>query len=68
MIHGLKSQLEAEGFDIEAEMYAKSKKNGFDVQEIPIDYLMRAGDTKLGSLKDGYIIWRRLLKERFQGR
>lgn len=56
--------LDAEQFDIEAELYAKCIKHGFRIGELPIHYHRRPNETKLSSLKDGYKIMMRLLKER----
>lgn len=56
--------LDADHFDIEAELYAKSIKHGFRVGELPINYHKRPNETKLSSIKDGYKIMMRLLKER----
>jgi glycosyltransferase involved in cell wall biosynthesis len=56
--------LESPSFDIEAEMYAKCVKSGFNVGEINITYGRRPNSNKLSALKDGAKIWFRLLKER----
>ena len=56
--------LNADNFDIEAEMYAKCIKQGFKVGEIPIFYDCRPNETKLNSFSDGARIFLRLLKER----
>ncbi len=56
--------LDADDFDIEAEMYTKCIKNGFKVVEIPIAYKCRPNETKLNSFSDGARIMFRLLKER----
>ncbi|MFO7618568.1 MAG: glycosyltransferase family 2 protein [Thermoplasmata archaeon] len=61
VIHAL--DLEAHSFDIEAEMYAKCIKSGFNVGEVDIAYGRRINHNKLSSLKDGAKIWFRLLKE-----
>ncbi len=61
VIHAL--DLEADSFDIEAEMYAKCIKSGFNVGEINIAYGRRVNTNKLSSIKDGAKIWFRLLKE-----
>ena len=62
VIHSL--DLESLSFDVEAEMYAKCIKSGFNVGEINIAYGRRVNANKLSSLKDGAKIWLRLLKER----
>jgi dolichol-phosphate mannosyltransferase len=61
VIHAL--DLEANSFDVEAEMYAKCIKSGFNVGEINIAYGKRINSNKLSALKDGAKIWFRLLKE-----
>ncbi|MBU4032208.1 MAG: glycosyltransferase family 2 protein [Candidatus Thermoplasmatota archaeon] len=61
VIHAL--DLEANSFDIEAEMYAKCVKSGFNVGEVNISYGKRTNSNKLSALKDGAKIWFRLLKE-----
>ncbi|MCK5310034.1 MAG: glycosyltransferase, partial [Thermoplasmata archaeon] len=62
VIHAL--DLESPHFDIEAEMYAKCIKSGFNVGEINIKYGKRPNSNKLSALKDGAKIWLRLLIER----
>ena len=62
VIHAL--DLESTHFDIEAEMYAKCVKSGFNVGEINIKYGRRPNSNKLSALKDGAKIWLRLLTER----
>lgn len=56
--------LNADDFDIEAEMYAKCIKHGFKVGEIPIYYGCRPNKPKLNSFTDGAKILFRLFKER----
>ena len=56
--------LESPSFDVEAEMYAKCVKSGFNVGEVNIFYSRRITPNKLSSLKDGAKIWFRLLTER----
>lgn len=62
VIHAL--DLQSPSFDIEAEMYAKCVKHGFNVGEINIAYGRRMNTNKLSALKDGAKIWFRLLMER----
>ena len=61
VIHAL--DLRAPSFDVEAEMYAKCIKYGFNVGEVNITYGKRVNANKLSALKDGAKIWLRLLKE-----
>jgi dolichol-phosphate mannosyltransferase len=56
--------LTADGFDIEAEMFAKAVKYGYKVREIPINYKKRPNVTKLGAVKDGARIMNRLFLEK----
>ncbi|MDG6220402.1 MAG: glycosyltransferase family 2 protein [Candidatus Thermoplasmatota archaeon] len=65
VIQNLASILDAQGFDIEAEMYIESKKRGFNIIEVPIDYDRRDGPSKLGSMRDGARIFSRILREKF---
>ncbi len=65
VIQNLAAELDAAGFDIEAEMYIKTRKLGFTVNEIPINYDRRDGPSKLGSIRDGARIFSRILGERF---
>ncbi len=57
--------LEAEHFDIEAEMYAKCVKMGCRIAEVPIEYRKRVAPSKLNSMRHGFSIARRLLKEKW---
>ena len=56
-------EIESLSFDVEAEMYAKCIKSGFNVGEVNIAYGKRINSNKLSALKDGAKIWFRLLKE-----
>jgi len=60
-----KLDLEAEHFDIEAEMYAKLVKMGCRIGEVPIEYRKRIAPSKLSSVKHGLSIASRLLKEKW---
>ena len=55
--------LTADSFDIEAEMYAKACLHGLSICEIPIRYGRRETPSKLGSIKDGYKIFKRISTE-----
>lgn len=59
--HGL---LNAEGFDIEAEMTIEALKHKLKIKEVPITYNKRLGSSKI-RIKDGFVILLRILKERF---
>jgi dolichol-phosphate mannosyltransferase len=45
--------LEARGFEIEADMFAECVRNGLRIAEIPITYSARKDQAKLSSLRDG---------------
>ena len=57
--------LDAAGFDIEAEITTKALKNRLRIKEIPIKYQKRAGVSKI-RIKDGFVILWRIIKERFR--
>jgi glycosyltransferase involved in cell wall biosynthesis len=62
-IRGL--ELSAEGFAIEADMFAECARNGFCMAELPITYRARgASRAKLSSLRDGLKIAAFLFKKR----
>ena len=55
--------LAADGFDLEADLFASSCESGARLRELPIDYHRRIGDPKLVPLRTGLLIaWRLLLK------
>jgi dolichol-phosphate hexosyltransferase len=57
--------LDAQGFDLEANLFAQIAKKGYRIAEIPISYRRRAAPSKLNSLKDGLVIGRTLIERRF---
>ena len=57
--------LTASNFEIETEMTLKALKAGMPIIEVPCRYSTRAGVSKLSPAKDGFRIFRRILKERF---
>jgi glycosyltransferase involved in cell wall biosynthesis len=57
----LKMRLEAEGFDIEAEIGIKARVRGLRVITFPIEYNERLGAKKLNPWKDGFLILGRIL-------
>jgi len=58
-------ELAADGFEIEAEMFAECARNRFRMAEIPIIYGARCeNDAKLSALKDGLKIGAFLVKKR----
>lgn len=46
-------KLEAEGFEIEAELFLKMARHGFRVSQVPVTYRPRVGVAKLHSVRDG---------------
>jgi dolichol-phosphate mannosyltransferase len=58
-------ELDSKHFELEAELFAESVKKGLRVEEIPITYLPRAGETKLVPMKAGMSIMTKLLERRF---
>jgi len=59
-------KLAADGFQIEAELFAQLSKKGYRIAEVPIHYRRREGKAKLSSLKDGFKIAWMLLRRRFK--
>ena len=57
--------LDAGGFDIEAQISARALKRGMRIKEIPIEYRRRLGDSKIRISDGAFILWR-ILKERFK--
>ncbi|MBE9506341.1 MAG: glycosyltransferase [Chloroflexi bacterium] len=58
-------QLSAQGFNLEAELFAEVARHGLRLGELPIHYRRRPTPTKLRSLRDGARIVRTLLGKRF---
>ena len=59
-----KLKLNSMRFEIEAEMYASCVKEKIMIKSIPINYRSRIGEAKLGSVVDGWIIFKKLLVRR----
>jgi glycosyltransferase involved in cell wall biosynthesis len=57
--------LDAEGFDIEAEITAKAARNAWPVGEVPVRYGARVGRSKIRA-RDTFRIIRRIWNERFK--
>ncbi|MBS3097342.1 glycosyltransferase [Candidatus Woesearchaeota archaeon] len=57
--------LDAAGFDIEAQLTIRALKNRSKIKEVPISYEQRKGDSKI-RVKDGFVILWRIIKERFR--
>ncbi len=58
-------QLSAQGFNLEAELFAEVARNRLRLGEVPIHYRRRPTPTKLRSLRDGARIARTLFGKRF---
>ncbi len=58
--------LDAVGFELEANMLAEIARKGYRIAELPILYRRRPNEAKLGSLKDGFKIGRTLIRKRFR--
>ena len=61
----LQMNLNSMDFEIEAEMYAQCAISGIPLANVPISYSARVGEAKLGSLRDGSSILRKLLVRKF---
>jgi dolichol-phosphate mannosyltransferase len=59
-------ELEARGFELEADMFAECVRKGLHIAEIPIVYRARKDEPKLSSLRDGVKIGLFLCKRRLQ--
>jgi len=57
--------LNSKGFEVEAEIFAQTMKEGLRVKEVPIAYRKRLGRQKLGSVTDGISIASKLVRKRF---
>jgi len=57
--------LDAVGFELEANMLIEVAKRKYRIGEIPIQYRRRATASKLGSIKAGWRIGRKLIASRF---
>jgi len=61
----LQMNLNSMDFEIEAEMYAQCAITGIPLTNVPISYGPRIGEAKLGSLRDGSSIMKKLLVRKF---
>lgn len=60
-----KMDLNSIHFELEAEMFAESAKKGLRIEEVPVHYRVREGESKLVPLKAGMMIFGKLLTRRF---
>lgn len=58
-------QIDAKGFDVEAQMTAVALKNGIRIMEVPIEYRKRKGRSKIRPHDTFVILWR-IFIERFR--
>ena len=59
-------ELVAQGFEIEADMFAECARHDFSIAELPIDYSKREDRPKLSSINDGLRIGLFLFKKRYR--
>ena len=59
-------ELDAIGFELEANLFIQIAKKGYKIAEVPINYRRRMTRSRLSSLKDGFKIGRTLIRKRFQ--
>ena len=59
-------EIDALGFDLEANIFTEIEKKGYVIREIPIHYRRRIAPPKLSSLRDGLKIGWVLIKKRFR--
>ena len=57
--------LDAVGFELEANMLVEVARHKYHVGEVPIQYRRRATASKLGSIKAGWMIGKTIVKKRF---
>jgi len=59
----MKMGIQSNGFDLEAEIAGRARKNGFQHHEVEVEWSQRKGGTsKLRSLTDGLIIFFRIIR------
>ena len=58
--------IDAIGFELEANMLIEATKKGYRIGELPIHYRRRGTPTKLSALKHGFKIGRTLIRKRFR--
>jgi glycosyltransferase involved in cell wall biosynthesis len=57
--------LDAVGFELEANMLIEVAKRGYKISEVPIQYRKRATASKLGSIRAGWEIGKTIVRKRF---
>jgi dolichol-phosphate hexosyltransferase len=58
-------QIDASGFELEANLFSQIARRHYRIAEVPINYRRRKTPSKLNSLRDGYLIGRTLIARRF---
>ena len=58
-------KLSADGFDFEANLFIQISRSGHSIAQMPITYRRRPTKQKLNSLRDGFKIGWRLIRDRF---
>jgi len=58
-------KLSADGFDFEANLFIQISRRGHSIAHVPITYRRRPTKQKLNSLKDGFKIGWKLIRDRF---
>ena len=57
--------LDAEGFDLEAQISIRALKKDYKIKEVPINFMERHGGKSKIKISDGFLILSRIIKERF---
>lgn len=58
-------KLSADGFDFEADLFIQISRGGHSIAQVPITYRRRPTKQKLNSLRDGFKIGWKLIRDRF---
>ena len=61
-------RFEANGFDIEAEVFARAAKHGYRLRQLEVPYEPRDDGSKLRPFRDGFRIFRRIVREALRRR
>lgn len=57
-------KLESDGFGIETEITAKAVRLNLRIKKIPIAYRPRAGESKFGPIRDGFVVLKAIIRYR----
>jgi len=58
-------KLSADGFDFEADLFIQISRGSYSIAQVPITYRRRPTKQKLNSLKDGFKIGWKLIRDKF---